>query len=82
MASRIAPSALAAMHANCYTSFTTLSIVTIVVSLIDSLGGTVSKLLNKRSNIPLWKKYDILVQLSITKMLRKWQNTQKISISQ
>jgi len=33
----------------------------IVVSLINSRGGAVCKLLNKRSSIPFWKKYEIIV---------------------
>jgi len=63
-----------------YMSFTLLGIVT--VSLINSFGGTVLKLSNKRSNITLWKKYDINISLDIAKMLQKWQNMQKILISQ
>ena len=62
-------------------SFTVLGIVTTVVSLIDNLGGTMSKLSNKRSNIPLWKRDNIVALLNIVIMLRKRQNTQKISIS-
>jgi len=80
MATRIAPTA--AMNANHYVSFNVLGIVTTAVSLIDSLGGTLPKLSNKRSNIPLWKMHDIVVSLSMAKILRKWQNMQKISISQ
>jgi len=42
-----------------------LVIVATVVSLIDSLGGVVRKLSNKRRNIPLdGKKYDIVVSLN------------------
>jgi len=70
------------MNANVYMSFTTLGIVTTVDNSIDSLGGTAHKLSNKRSNTPLWKKYDIVVSLYIAKMLRKWQNMQNISIFQ
>jgi len=42
-------------------SFTVLGIVAIVVNLINSLGGAARKLSNKRSSIPLWEKYDIVV---------------------
>jgi len=73
--SGIAPPAQAAMNANRYVSFTVLEIVATAVSLIDSLGRTVPKLSN---NIPLLKNYHIIV----SKMLRKWQNMQKILISQ
>jgi len=71
--SRIVPPALAAMNANRYLTSMLLGIVTNVVSLINSLGGTVPKLSKKRSNIQLWKKYDIAVSLNIGKMLPKWQ---------
>ena len=39
-------------------------LVATVVSLIDSLGGPVRKLSNKRSSIPLWKKNDIVVSFN------------------
>jgi len=32
--------------------------------LVNNLGGAVHKLLNKRSCIPLWKKYDVVVLLA------------------
>jgi len=35
-----------------------------VVCLIDSLGGAVRKGSNKRSSMPLLKKYDIVVSLA------------------
>jgi len=68
VSSRIASSALAIMNANHYISFTVLGIVPTVVSLIFSLGRTEPKLLNKKNDIPLWKKCNILVLLHIAKV--------------
>ena len=64
MASRIAPSA--AIEANRYVFYCTLlGVVATVVSFIDSLGEAVRKLSDKRSSIPLWKKYDIVVSFNM-----------------
>jgi len=52
-----------------------------VANLIDNLGGAVRKLSNKRSSIPLLKKYSIVISFN-SGMLRKAQNLQEISISQ
>ena len=62
--------------------FTVLGIVSTVARLIESLGGAVGKLLNKRKSIPLWTKYDIVVSLNMAKTVRKWQNLQKSLIFQ
>jgi len=62
MAPRLASSA--AIEANRYMSFTVLGFVAAVVSLIDNLGVTVSRLSNKSGSIPLWKKYDIIVSFN------------------
>jgi len=48
-------------------SFSVLRIVATAVILIDSLGATVRNVSNKRSNITLQKKYDIIFR-SITKI--------------
>jgi len=41
-----------------------LGITAIVVSLVDSLTGTVRKVSNERSSIWLWKKYSMVVLLN------------------
>jgi len=41
--------------------YTALGIIATVVNLIDVLGGTICKMMNKRSSIPLWKNHDIVV---------------------
>jgi len=43
---------------------TILGIFGTVVSVIDSLDGAVRKLSNKRSSIPLWKKYHIVISFN------------------
>jgi len=59
-ASRIASSAAVKAEFNC----SVLGIVATVVSLIDSLGGAVRESSDRRSIIPLWKKYDLGVSLN------------------
>jgi len=58
-----------------------LGIVANVVSLIDSLGGAMRTVSNKRSRIPFWKKYDMVVSLN-SENGTKVANIQNISIFQ